>query len=43
VIAGEFPYLMKFPGLVIKAGDTAEKEWRTVAVDFIVHLGVLKL
>jgi hypothetical protein len=34
---------MKFPGLVITAGDTAEEKRRAAAVDFKVDLGVFKI
>ena len=42
VIAGEFGDLMKFPRLVVEAGDAAEQKRRAIAVNFIVDLGIFE-
>jgi hypothetical protein len=38
VVAGELPYLMKFPGPVVEACDAAKKKRRAIAVNFVVNL-----
>jgi len=40
MIAREFRDLVKLPRLMIEAGDAAKQKWRSVAMNFVVNLGV---
>jgi hypothetical protein len=40
MIAGKFRHLMKFPGLMIEAGDAAKQKRRAIAVNFVVDFGI---
>ena len=42
VIAGKFGHLMKLPRLVVEAGDAAKQKRLSVAVNFVVNLGIFQ-